>query len=326
MALREMVPADQAAVNALWESVWWPQRSDAGWRWLAQNPVLKEIEAPQGWVFEEETGAISVVLGALVQRFWYQNASLYGLTGHSLVVAPHMRGCSRHMINRIINQPGFFACYTLNANSLSHRLYGRFGFAPHPEETADMKLAWVLDPIACLKARVLRKALAGQPKLARRIGERLLPKGLWRASPIIRTPNVRRLESFDAAYDTFWQALKTESGLIADRSPEIQQWRHSDPDLTLAPVVLAYGKAGVITGYASALFAKENPIEPLVLEIIDVVALGCAPDALSSLLAELIHIARHNGAAAGRMPMCVLAQTRHLRANGSRPPMTVTCS
>jgi hypothetical protein len=53
MTVREIRPADHDGVNALWESVWWPARPAAGWRWLEANPVLTERAAPQGWVMAD---------------------------------------------------------------------------------------------------------------------------------------------------------------------------------------------------------------------------------------------------------------------------------
>lgn len=303
MTVREIRPADHDGVNALWESVWWPTRSAAGWRWLEANPVLTERAAPQGWVMADEQGAIKVVLGAVAQRFWHGDYCLYGLTGHSLVVSPDMRGASRHMLNRIMAEPGFFACYTLNANVLSHRIYGRFGFVSHPPATAHIKLAWMIDPVACLIGNALRHGLEPHPKLARRVGERLLPARLWQEKPLALPAGVSLLTNFDAAYDRFWQTLKGEGRLIADRSPEIQRWRLSDPDQNLRPLTFKYERNGEIAGYACALFAKENPIEPVVLEIIDLMALADAPEAVPALMAALMTTARAHGAAKLRLAM-----------------------
>jgi GNAT superfamily N-acetyltransferase len=303
MTMREIRPADHDGVNALWDSVWWPTRSEAGWRWLAANPVLPERPAPQGWVYADEHGAVKAVLGAIVQRFWRGDDRFYGLTGHSLVVSPDMRGASRHMINRILAQPGFFGCYTLNANVLSHRIYGRFGFISHPLATAHIKLAWVIDPAACLMGNILRRGLEPHPKLARRISERLLSPDLWREKPLRLPAGVAPLRDFDAAYDRFWRNLKGEGRLITDRGPEIQRWRVSDPDQTLRPLMFKYERDGEIAGYACAMFSKENPIEPVVLEIIDLAALSAAPEAVPALMAALMTAARARGAAKLRLAM-----------------------
>ncbi len=207
------------------------------------------------------------------------------------------------MINRIMAESGFFACYTLNANVLSHRIYGRFGFVSHPPATAHIKLAWVIDPIICLLGNALRRGLDPHPKLARRFGEHLLSPRLWQEKLLSLPAGVSPLADFDEAYDRFWLKLKGEGRLIADRSPEIQRWRVRDPDQNLRPLIFKYERNGEITGYACAMFAKENPIEPLVLEIIDLAALADAPEAIPALMTALMAAARARGAAKLRLAM-----------------------
>jgi len=303
MRLRDIAPADYAGCNALWEQVWWPTRSAAGWDWLAANPVMKATGAPLGWVIEDGAGDLAAVLGALPQRFWRGDEVHHGLSGHSLVVQPRLRGASRPLIERILAQPGFDICYTLNANVLSHRLYQRFGFIAPPGAVADRKLAWVIDPLACLAARGLRHGLAKRPDLARRVGEQLRPGArLWGSGALNLPDGVREIVP-DAAYGDFWQRLRGEGGWLADRSPETMRWRLADPDLSVPPVLLGYMRGGEVLAYACAMFAKENPIEPTVLEIVDLQGLACAPDAITRLMDGLMAVARRRGAAKLRLSM-----------------------
>lgn len=303
MSVREVKSTDYDGINALWESVWWPQRSRAGWQWLEANPALNNVSVPQGWVCENAQGDIRVVLGALVQRFWLGEESFYGLTGHSLVVAPEMRGASRHVISRILEEPGFFSVYTLNANSLSCRLYGRFGFVPHPAPTADIRLSWMLNPFASLAGRMLRHAFDARPQVARRLRDQLISPRLWHETGPCDVSGVSTLTAFDAAYERFWQKLRAEGRLIADRSPEIQKWRLADPDRSLSPLLFKYEHNGEIGGYACALFAKENPVEPVVLEIVDLTCLEVCPEAIPALMTALMTEARRRGAAKLRLSM-----------------------
>ena len=107
MRMRDIDGTDHAKVNALWEAVWWPTRSEAGWAWLAANPAATATDAPLGWVVEDDHGGLAAILGALPQRFWRNGEAYYGLSGHSLVVTPRLRGASRPLIERILAQPGF---------------------------------------------------------------------------------------------------------------------------------------------------------------------------------------------------------------------------
>ena len=98
-------------------------------------------------------------------------------------------------------------------------------------------------------------------------------------------------------YADFWQALKGEGRLIADRSPAMLRWRLADPDLTLRPLVLAFNRGETIGGYAMAMMSKGNPIEPPMLEIVDLVALDDEPRAIPALIQALLANARRLGAA-----------------------------
>ena len=102
-------------------------------------------------------------------------------------------------------------------------------------------------------------------------------------------------------YDQFWQALRGEGRLIADRSPAIMRWRLSDPDLTVPPLALAYREKGRITGFALAMLNKQTPLEPPILEVIDLVALQTDPEAVQSLLEGLRILAPTLGAAKVRL-------------------------
>jgi len=80
MPLRPLNASDLEAVNRLHRSVWWPERSIEGWRWLMANPAGAEIDAPYGWVIDHGAGAEAVV-GNFIQRFWRNGRALHGATG-----------------------------------------------------------------------------------------------------------------------------------------------------------------------------------------------------------------------------------------------------
>lgn len=149
MTLRPMRPADLEAVNRLHRSVWWPARSRAGWAWLWSNPATRALHSPNGWVIDNGGGAVACA-GNFIQRFWLDDRALYGATGYSIIVPPDQRGRSRDLIHAFVNQPGCFARYTLNANARSSPLYKRHGMTPWPPLTHDVKLSWLVDPLACL--------------------------------------------------------------------------------------------------------------------------------------------------------------------------------
>lgn len=319
MPLRPLDASDLEAVNRLHRSVWWPERSFAGWRWLMNNPAASEIDAPHGWVIDNGGGP-QACLGNFIQRFWLNDRPLYGATGYSIVVPPAQRGRSRVLIDAFINQPACFARYTLNANARSSPLYKRHGLSPWPPEAHAVKLSWLIDPAACLYGRALRAVVDRAPTLARLLGEQLSPlprllngRGLRRAQR--RLPDQVSVSpdlSDRSDYAGFWDALRNEKRLTADRSPAIMRWRLADPDLTVPPLTLAYRKGGRTTGFAIAMLNKMTPLEPPILEIIDLIALDNDSEAIQTLCESLLRLAPALGAAKVRLQVAPIELQRAL--------------
>ena len=97
--------------------------------------------------------------------------------------------------------------------------------------------------------------------------------------------------------------MRGEGRLLADRSPEVIRWRLADPDLTDPPLILAFNRGAGITGYAMAMMAKSNILEPPVLEILDLEALADEVTAIPALMDARKGAARRMGAAKLRIQM-----------------------
>ncbi|MDP3803741.1 N-acetyltransferase [Brevundimonas sp.] len=303
MALREIVETDYPGVQALHRSVGWPPRSLAGWRWLHANPARQETEAPAGWVADGPDGALVGHVGNLIQRFHLGDQVLHGATGFSIIVLPSARGTGREMLRTFNAQQDLFALWTFNANPLSSPLYARHGMAPWPETTHALKLGWPLALAPLVLGRALKTLHNLAPGPVSGLGEQLMNDRLGRAARLSLPPGVVPLTDFGdrSSYADFWQALKAEDRLLSDRSPEILRWRLQDPDLTQPPLLLGLERDGVLTGYALAMMAKGNTLEPPVLEIVDLEALADQPDAIPTLMAALKDAARQMGAAKLRL-------------------------
>lgn len=309
MSVRPFTPDDWQAVNRLHREVWWPQRSTFGWAWLDANPARHDISAPSGWVAQNEAGEAIAFVGNLVQRFWLGEQRRHAASGFSIIVPRSARGQSRPLIQAALRQPNIFVAYTFNANPSAARLYPRQGLLPWPSRTHMVKLSWIVDPLACLGGRLLREIVQRAPNLAdpdrehfmnRRLRGRFPVEG---ARPVLISSSITTLTDVapGSAYEAFWHELRQEGRLIADRSPEILSWRLTDPDRTDPPVVLAFWRGGQITGFALAILAKGNPIEPASLEIIDLIALQDEPHAIPALVEALTEQARKLGAAKLRL-------------------------
>jgi hypothetical protein len=303
MSLRPFEPDDHVAVNALHHDVWWPERSTAGWTWLAANPARLDIAAPPGWIVPGRDGKAAAFMGNLVQRVWKDDRLHHVATGFSIIVPPAVRGQSRALIRAVLDQPNIAAGYTLNANSRSAPLYARHGMNAWPARTNALKLSWIVDPIDCLRGRLLREAVKRAPHLTDPYRERFLrsDRGLGRVRPPRYPSLVSALTDLSdgSPYGDFWRALKAEGRAVADRSPEILRWRIADPDQTEPPVLLAWTRDGAVTGYAMAVLSKATPIDPVFLEILDLVALQDEPHAIPALMRALVDQARPRRYAAG---------------------------
>lgn len=305
MTVRRFLASDIPAVNRLHHNVWWPERSAEGWRWLDDNPVRRLLDAPAGWVIENDDGQAAAFLGNFTQRFWIGDRPLYGATGFSVIVPPDLKGRSRDLITAFLRQPGCFIRYTLNANARSCPLYQRYGMRPWPPATHALKLSWILNPTACLYSRGLRAIVAREPRAARWLGEQLMPLGTRSqngSSPDLGG-DVRLFDdASDApAYSRFWDALRDQGRPVADRSPAMLRWRLTDPDMTHRPVRLVRGIDDDITAHALALLGKGNSIEPPALEILDLEALDRDRAAIPALVAALLRLAPSLGAAKVRL-------------------------
>lgn len=304
MTVRHFLPSDVQGVNRLHRSVWWPERSVEGWRWLDDNPARRALDAPAGWVVEDADGGPAAFLGNFVQRFWIGDRQLYGATSFSLIVPPDQKGRSRDLLGTFVKQPDCFAHYILNANTRSSPLFKRFGMVAWPTETHALKLSWIINPAACLYSRGLRALVAREPRAARWLGEQLMPLGPGRH---LKTTGlcdeVSQLHDLSdtSPYARFWAALRDQGRLVADRSPAMLRWRLSDPDPIDRPIHLVRQRGGEITGHALALLGKGNSIEAPTLEIIDLEALDHDRAAIPALVAALLKLAPAVGAAKVRL-------------------------
>lgn len=305
MSVRPADAQDHEAIDALHREVGWPTRSLAGREWLDSNPALCESGAPSGWLLQDDTGQVGGFVGNFVQYFWHGDRRVYGATGYSLIVSERMRGRCRGLIRAVLKQPGLFAAYTLNANPQAAVLYPLFGLKPWPPQAHDVKLSWIVDHRAMLQARALREAVERAAWVARPGHEWLMNSRLGNAPKLDGTDGVEILTDFSdgSDYAAYWQALKGQGRLVADRSPAAMRWRLSDPDAVQPPLMLAFRRDGRITGCAMLIMNKGRAIEPPVLEIVDLTALdeetGAIPELMRTILAE----ARGMGAAKVRAPV-----------------------
>ncbi|HYE45132.1 MAG TPA: N-acetyltransferase [Caulobacter sp.] len=292
---------DAPAVNSLCDWAWWPQRSEAGWAWLAEGPPGArgpEDVGPPGWVCEKD-GQVVAFLGNFVQRFRYGEEILRGASGHTFLAHPGAKGAGRMLLRAFAEQPGRFAIYLFNANAISATHYRHYAIDPWPETTHTVKYRWWVDLPAAIGERLLWKIseLRGFEGVRAR-GERFISDRL-RAGEVTRfRPGVRLLaeSEVDERFDELWVRMTADGRLLAARDGASLRWRLADPDLTRRPVILGYEQDGRLTGYLLAYFAKQTEIERASLDIVDLVATAeTEAVAIPALVGTLVSNARDLG-------------------------------
>jgi hypothetical protein len=300
---RDFTLADGPAVGALTEWAWWPTRSQAGWAWMMQGSLP---QGPVGWVGERD-GEIVAFVGNFIQRFTHRGDDFAGVTGHSLLVRPDAGGASRGLLRRFVSQQDVFALYTFNANAISAGHYHHYGMHAWPEGQSRVKYAWRIDPLAVLTERVLWKVSRTRGfEGVRGAGERFSRARLWNDDLGPLEAGVRAVSpgAIGAAFDRLWQRLSQEGRLLSWRDAATLSWRCADPDLTRAPILLAYDADGEMAGYLLAFFAKQTEIDQPSLEIVDLIAMrDHEARAVPALIRSLNRAARSLGVARVRMSM-----------------------
>ncbi|HEV2083142.1 MAG TPA: N-acetyltransferase [Brevundimonas sp.] len=294
-------PDEVALVAGLHAGVGWPVRTFAGWRWLAANPAAGE--APVAWVAVDGDDRPVGVLGNLRLRCVGAGQALTGATGYSVVTAEHGRGSGTRLVRTFVQQDEVFAVWTFNANPAGAPLYGRLGMAPWPGTTHALKLAWIVDPVACAMGRALRLA-AHDRRVSDLLGERLVSRRLdgdWHA--VGADGGVEALVDFGpgSAWDAYRLRLAREMRLRPDRSPEVMAWRDADPQATWPAVTLGRFEGRELVAHARARLAKGNSLEVTALEILDLDWVEGHDRHVPELVAALFDMARSRGVAKLRL-------------------------
>ncbi|MDZ4321963.1 MAG: GNAT family N-acetyltransferase [Phenylobacterium sp.] len=291
--LREVLPADWKSLNDLHRWAWFPERSEAGWKW-----VHGLGQGYPGWVLEDDDGVCGY-LGNVRQDYALLDACLVGATGYSLIVLPRARGGSRLLLDAFRSQPGVFATSIFNSNARAAPIYSREGFTAFPHNRADAKIVWPLAPMTILSERLVRSLYRNRrPSRELFSSTRDRPRG----------PSAAGLSALDpwtdaAAINLFHVELRHAGSLIADRSARALQDRFSDPDRAELPMLYGWREGDRLTAVALGQLGKMSECEAPILDIIDIVWLEPHGAATAALLVQLKTAGRRAGASRMRLSL-----------------------
>jgi hypothetical protein len=242
------------------------------------------------------------VLGNLRLDLIGPGVRLNGATGFSVVTAQHGRGAGTRLVRAFVAQPDVFATWTFNANPAGAPLYERLGLTAWPSGSHALKLAWIVDPVACALGRALRMA-AHDRRVSDILGERLLSRRLDRtwSGPVADGIEPVIDLSPGSAWDGYRLRLEREPRLRPDRSPAALRWRDADPQATWPSVTLGAFEGDDLVAHARARLAKGNALEVTALEILDLDWVEGRDPVVPGLMAALFDLARERGAAKLRL-------------------------
>lgn len=306
-AVRPIRMEDAADISALLDWAWFPQRSEAGWRWLCRAPCSMAARAvPAAYVVEDSQGSVAGIFGLFVQDYSSPAGPLVGGTGHTLIVHPRVRGASAALIDAVLDQPDLFGVTVLHANDRAAPIYQRHGMMPFPADTDQMSLVWLTDPLALLAERAARATKAKLGRNERPTQERFLSDRVFQTELAHLADGVRAISftDIDHRIDAFADALSGEGRLMARRDAAALRWRLGNPDRTREPILLAWMDGDAVGGLLLAEISKVTQLDAPTLEIIDLVALSdCADHAIPSLMISLVRSAARLGCARVRLPV-----------------------
>lgn len=306
-SIRTLRVDDAADIGALLDWAWFAPRSEAGWKWLCRTPRSQAARSiPIGMVAEDGDGRVGGLFGLFVQDYVGPDGPTLGGSGHTLIVHPRLRGASRNLIDAVLEQRHLFGLSVFNGNALGAPIYARHGMTPWPPERGDLRLVWIVNPLAILAERAARATASRSPAAVRPATERFVRSRVFERDLIRLGPRVRQIAASEigAGFDAFWSALAAEGRLTARRDAASYRWRMSDPDRTLDPFLLTWMDGEAVGGVLLAQIGKGSEIDFPSLEIIDLVALeACADRAIPELAAALIGNAARLGVARVRLPV-----------------------
>lgn len=298
--VRPVETRDLDGINTLLATAGRLKRTRRGFDWLLRdNPG--QNGAPAGWVVEDREGRIAAFIGNFVQRAWLSGRSCLTASSHSFIAAQGQPARALRLVRPFVNQDDAALLNGLMFDPVSARIFETLGYPSLPE-TGNLRIAWpigsstISDPLRSAARQVLAALLPEMRPPVPAVGDAIAASG-EDLEQIVAPYASQRLADFDAE-------LRSGPRLFAERSPEALQWRLSDPDAIIPPILLAYPTSGAVRGIALFRFRRPGRRSPLCLDVVDLVTLDPRDRAAATaLLRGGLKIAEEGGALQMRLDL-----------------------
>ena len=278
-----------------------PERSEAGWRWVFfDNP--DQGNEPPGYVLFRK-GEMAGVVGIHRRVYRRRDARFNMAAGHTLISHLKSPGTGMKLVSHVIRTHGCDATSTLNNNALSAPIHPRIGMMPWRGERGREYLEYPLDWSRLIASRGLN-GLTGRGFHVPKFGRERLSSRLKNFEGQGGVGTLERIDPFNSVsadqLDVFNEELQSGEAFSMNRSADVWRYRLSDPDYENCAALFARKSGGRITGLLSLSLSKEDVFSTGTLEIEDLAALPGDEGFRNEALSAAVEIGRECRAARAR--------------------------
>jgi len=296
--IRDMTRDDHAAVMAVLQRNGLAVTRREDWLQVWEANPLHVLEAPMGWVLEEQgRGVVGTFSNLQVPYEWNRELVRVGV-GFAWAVDRDFRRHAVGMLRRWMAQSRPDLLLTNTASARVGQILSAARFRPVPHPDYDQALYWVTDDRG-FAASALRQVRAPAPEWLSCVVAPAMRVLRWTRSqrgPREPHSDVRALADFDGRFDAFWMKLRqTRDRLLALRSAAALRWHFKRARDSAGMVLLTLEERGELTGYLVMVRQDHAAIGLTRYRVADLQVLWDSPRTVRALVLGAIETASNEG-------------------------------